>query len=165
MKKIVTIALSLAILGILAYPDASARRSRNSEGMLLHSTYVYSQPDAYDRNKIRVNRGEAIKILDEKENKDTGSWCQVELSDEETRGWVRTKYIHRGPKRPITLTHQAGLYQRPDEQSRKVKTLQRGATMYILKEKGDWMKVSVTFDLIGWVKTDKYVAGIKKRDD
>ena len=96
-----------------------------------------------------VNRGQVVSIIEEKSD---GTWFMVRLPDKETVGWVEAKYIHIGKKSIIAFIEKTKLYDQPDANSLTKRTLPPGSKAIVLKKMGDWVKVSSSWRMDGWVK-------------
>ena len=163
MKKLSRLSISIITLSlVVTFLSVTVLKAGSKKGVVLFSSSVYSEPMSTSKKITRVNRGELIFVKKCKKNKESVHWCNVELSDNETMGWIKKKYVHQGDKKPITLTKKSSLYVRPDIQSQLIKTLQRGTKLLILKAKSNgWKKVSLDFNKNGWIKTEDFEKGFK----
>lgn len=164
MNHAIIVVLSGLLLISVGCAGAAPKETRVNSALILNNTRLYGEPGAETAEAAKVSRGEAVTVRQEKGSGDD-AWLEIVLSDDETSGWIKKRYVHLGPKDPISLTEKTALYVRPDEQSKPLKTLQRGTAMFILKDKGEWKKVSVEYQLEGWIKTDKFERGIINKEE
>ena len=129
------------------------------EGVSLVDSGLRSQPTDKrgDFQWIKgVNRGQVVKILEEKKDAD---WVKVQLPDGMTEGWIQKNYIHKGKKEIIEFTQPTKMHDQPDADSKVTAELSAGMKVIVLKHKDAWNYVSVKWGQEGWVQGGSFTSG------
>lgn len=106
----------------------------------------------------RLKKGDIYTVIDTK-----SEWTQIELSDGE-EAWVYNELIsvnessnksedNSNPEAPYAIVTASNLTvkNKPNAESKKVSTIQKGESYSIIDENNNWIKVKISDDESGWI--------------
>jgi len=155
MKKFFSLMILTALilaLGSLAFAGADILPPRGegqiglSAEVLCEKLTLREEPSTSSKIVGTVEYGHIIIVTDEKDG-----WARCVLGDAEDSpwGWVNADYIIVDPARYVT-DGKTPVYAWNDTKAPKVALLDKGETLPILKDDGEWLVVSLR-GASGWI--------------
>ena len=156
MKKHIGLTVLTALILILGNIAAVQAKMTPPHGVgqiglqavvLCEELTVRQKPDVSSKAAKKLKYGTTIIVTQQK-----GKWAECVLSDsvdEEIAGWVNADYIAIDPAWYRT-EDKTQVYAWGDTKAPKVALLDKGTTLPVLKEEGDWFVVSLR-GAAGWI--------------